>query len=222
MPNLVHHRGDRRLAPRDANPGGTMTDLELLRRQLRRARLALPPEAQAAAQRSALKRIRHHPTFRRARRIAGYFGSNGEIDPMPLLSRAARMGKRCYLPVLHPFKPGHLWFYRWRPADALHPNRFGIPEPRRRRAGLIPARRLDLAIVPLLGFDMDCNRLGMGGGYYDRTFAFVQRHPVARRPFLLGLAHDSQRVDRLLPQPWDIALDAVVTDCRTYKRRPSR
>jgi len=198
-----------------------MTDLQQLRRQLRRARLALSPEAHAAARKEALARIRRHPRFRRARRIAGYFGSKGELDPMPLLEYAVALGKRCYLPVLHPFLPGQLWFYRWRPGDPLMPNRFGILEPRPRRSGLIPARRLDLVIVPLLGFDSDCHRLGMGGGYYDRSFAFVRRLTHARRPFLLGLAHESQRVARLEAQPWDVTLDAVATDRHLYSATPS-
>lgn len=193
-----------------------MTDLQLLRRQLRRDRLALPPKAQEAARAAALQRVRRHPRFRRARRVAGYFGSNGEIDPMPLLEEAARAGKRCYLPVLHPFKQGRLWFCRWQPGDALRLNRFGILEPVPRRAGLIAARRLDLVIVPLLGFDSDCHRLGMGGGYYDRSFAFLGILTHARRPFMLGLAHESQRVDQLMPQPWDITLDAIATDRHLY------
>jgi len=199
-----------------------MTALLLLRPHLRRTRLALSPQAHAAARDAALQRIRRHPRFRRARRIAGYFGSKGEIDPMPLLEQAVHLGKRCYLPVLHPFRTGQLWFYRWRPGDPLVLNRFGIPEPRPRRSGLIPARRLDLVIVPLLGFDRDCHRLGMGGGYYDRSFAFVRRLKRARRPFLLGLAHDAQQVDRLDAQPWDITLDAIATNRNLYTRTPSR
>ena len=200
-----------------------MTDLKQLRVELRRARFALEPEAHKAAQTAALKRIHRYPRFQRARRIAGYFGSKGEIDPMPLLEHAAGMGKRCYLAVLHPFRRGELWFYRWFPGDALATNRFGIPEPKRRGGTrLIPARRLDLVIVPLLGFDNHCHRLGMGGGYYDRSFAFMHRLRHARRPFMLGLAHESQRVDCLVPQPWDIALDAVVTDRCLYSCKRSR
>jgi len=199
-----------------------MTDLQQLRRQLRRTRLTLSPQAHAAAREAALARIKRHPRFRRARRVAGYFGSKGELDPMPLLEHAVQMGKRCYLPVLHPFRSGQLWFYRWRPGDALTLNRFGIPEPRPRRSGLIAARRLDLVIVPLLGFDSDCHRLGMGGGYYDRSFAFVHRLKRARRPFLLGLAHESQRVEQLEAQPWDVTLDAVATDQHLYLATPTR
>jgi 5-formyltetrahydrofolate cyclo-ligase len=198
-----------------------MSDQKTLRRQLRKIRLALSAREQAAAAKAALSRIRRHPKFRRARRIAGYFGTDGELNPMPLLEQAARMRKACYLPVLHPLRPGLLWFVRWRPGDALIRNRFGIPEPVPRGSTLLAARRLDLVIVPLLGFDSSCRRLGMGGGYYDRSFAFVRRFRHVKRPFLLGLAHESQRVDKLHSEPWDVALDAVATDHHLYSVTPT-
>ena len=137
---------------------------------------------------------------------------------MPILEQAAASGKRCYLPVLHPFLHGRLLFCRWQPGERLWPNRFGILEPRSRRDHILPARRLDLVIVPLLGFDIACHRLGMGGGYYDRTFAFLNQRRHIRRPLLIGLAHELQLVDRLDPQPWDVQLDAVVTAQRIYRR----
>ena len=194
-----------------------MTDQQTLRRHLKKARRSLDPGTAAQAQRAALRRLKRLSCFRDARRIAAYVGSNGEIDPMPLLTAAAERGKRAYLPVLHPFRPGRLWFSRWRPGERLLPNRFGIPEPTRRHDQLLPARRLDLVIVPLLAFDADCHRLGMGGGYYDRTFAFLNQRVHIRRPLLIGLAHELQHVDSLDPQPWDVPLDAVVTAQRIYR-----
>jgi len=206
-----------KLAPMHLEKTRKLTDLSALRRQLKRNRLALPPDIRATAEANALRRIQRVPQFRRARRIAGYVGSKGEIDPMPLLMLAAQMGKACYLPVLHPFRTSRLWFCRWRPGDRMVVNRFGIPEPLPRRDRLLAARRLDLVIVPLLGFDSDCHRLGMGGGYYDRSFAFVNRLEHAKRPYLLGLAHESQRIDHLDSQPWDVTLDAVVSDRHYYQ-----
>ena len=195
-----------------------MTDQQTLRRHLKQARRGLDPDIAALAQREALQRLQHLPAFRRARRIGGYAGSNGEIDPISLLHDTASQGKRAYLPVLHPFRPGRLWFCRWLPGERLWPNRFGILEPASRRDHILPARRLDLVIVPLLGFDIACHRLGMGGGYYDRTFAFLNQRRRIRRPMLIGLAHELQLVDRLDPQPWDVQLDAVVTAQRIYRR----
>ena len=84
---------------------------------------------------------------------------------------------------------------------------------------MIAARNLDLVIVPLLGFDQDCNRIGMGGGYYDRSFAFRRRFKHVKRPYLLGVAHEAQRVERIKAQPWDVSLDAVVTEKNLYCRK---
>ena len=195
-----------------------MTDQQTLRRHLKQARRRLAPEAVAQAQRSALHQLQHLPEFRRARRIAGYVGSNGEIDPMPLLIAAAEQGKHVYLPVLHPLRPGRLWFCRWRPGQAMTLNRYGIPEPARHRGHLLPARRLELVIAPLLGFDCACHRLGMGGGYYDRTFSFLHQHRHIHRPRLIGLAYELQCVESLDPQPWDVRLDAAITENRIYRR----
>ncbi len=196
-----------------------MNDLQTLRRHLKQARLALSPAERRQSQRRVLERLLTLPEFRRARRVAGYIGNRGEIDPFPLLEVAVELGKRVYLPHLHPFLPGRLWFYRWLPGDRLLCNRFGIPEPRPRRDHRLPASQLDVAVVPLLGFDADCHRLGMGGGYYDRTFAFLRHAPRRRRPLLIGLAHDLQRVDDIEQRPWDIPLDAVITPHHTYRRR---
>lgn len=98
-------------------------------------------------------------------------------------------------------------------------NRFGIPEPPITSGGLLPARQLDLVLVPLLGFDDECNRLGMGGGFYDRTFAFLRFRRHLRRPFLLGFADEAQHVPSLPAKPWDVRLDAVVTNHALMKRR---
>lgn len=186
-----------------------MSDLRELRRELRARRLKLPDTLQ-----------RHHGTqigsllgstlpFARARRIAGYLPNDGEIDPLPLLLRAAAMGKECYLPVLHPVRHNSLWFCAWLPGDPLHVNRFGIEEPahiKRRSA----AWSLDIILLPLVGFDRDGHRLGMGGGFYDRTLAFRRRH--RNGPLLIGLAHSCQEVERIERQRWDVPLDAIVTE----------
>lgn len=196
-----------------------MQDPQALRPHLKLLRSSLSARARRDAEALVLHRLLHHPRFLHAKRVAGYFGSNGEIDPMPLMAHAAALHKHCYLPVLHPFRTGCLWFCRWHPGDQLQLNRYGIPEPVPSAGALISARWLDLVVVPLLGFDPACHRLGMGGGYYDRTFSFARRHRLASRPFLLGVAHEVQRVDALPSRPWDVQLDCIVTDRKCYSRR---
>ncbi len=189
-----------------------MANLTALRKTLKRQRQSLTDVERRNAADAAITHILHHPRYRSANRLAAFIGTNGELDPSPLLYHAAALNKSCYLPVLHPFLKGRLWFCHWQPDITLHLNRFNIPEPLPHWHKLIAARYLDLIIVPLLGFDNQGRRLGMGGGFYDRTLAFVNRNRYATRPFLLGFAHHSQQVTSLVPNTWDVPLDAVATD----------
>ncbi len=139
------------------------------------------------------------------------------------MNDALRDGKAIYLPVLGRSIGDRtrvkLRFVRWTTSETMHPNRFGIPEPTRRGRHIRPARHLDLILVPLVGFDSACNRIGMGGGYYDRTLAYLKARRFWRRPRLIGVAHECQRIETIETRPWDVPLDAVVTERRVYFRR---
>jgi 5-formyltetrahydrofolate cyclo-ligase len=191
--------------------------LPSLRRRLRAARRALSPVEQTAHAGAVAARIARDPRLRRARRIALYLPADGEVDPVPLRTLLNGSAHRWYLPVLRGHAAGRLWFVRWRERDRLRCNGFGIPEPVRRRY-IHPTHALDLVLAPLVGFDAQCNRIGMGGGFYDRTLAFLHRRRHWRRPLLIGLAHECQRVDRIEPSPWDVPLDAVFTEAGVYRR----
>ena len=185
----------------------THSSRQLLRRTLRMCRRNLSPAEQRRASRALLS---HWPLTRelaRVRHIAFYDAVDGEIDPSPLMQRCLRSGKRVYLPVL---KPGNrLDFYRFRPGGKTLCNRLGIREPHRRNKTQL--HKLDLVVTPLVGFDARGHRLGMGGGFYDRSFAFKRGMHKKARPRLVGLAHECQRVEMLVQQPWDVALWAVAT-----------
>lgn len=161
-------------------------------------------------------------SFLRARRLAAYLAADGEIDPSPLIARARMRGKRIHLPVLRPGPLPRLWFVEHRPGHPMRPNRFGIPEPRRRGRRLRLPGSLDLLLIPLVGFDADCNRMGMGAGYYDHTLAYLRGRRLWHRPLLIGLAHECQRVGHLDAEPWDVPLDLVVTEARVYRRPRGR
>ncbi|WP_246125342.1 5-formyltetrahydrofolate cyclo-ligase [Exilibacterium tricleocarpae] len=182
-----------------------------LRRVMRARRRQLTPQQQALAARRLMRLLRRQPLFVRSRHIAFYLASDGEINPAPLLELAWRAGKCCYLPALARGADGRLRFARYRPGSRLRPNRYGIPEPAITAGNCLPAAALDLVLLPLVAFDPSGARLGMGGGYYDRTFAFKQRLP-AQQPYLLGLAHQCQQVEALATAHWDIPLHAVATD----------
>tara|TARA_R110002072_G_scaffold269868_2_gene429439 strand:+ start:174334 stop:174942 length:609 start_codon:yes stop_codon:yes gene_type:complete len=145
-----------------------------------------------------------------AKRIAFYQATGGEIDPARLFRSALRQGKQCFLPVLHPFKANRMLFVRVHAKTPLQLNRWGIPEPVPRAGQTVHARQLNLVLVPLVGFDRQGHRIGMGKGYYDRTFAFRQQ--LKKRPLLAGLAHDCQRVEQgIEPSAWDVRMDVIFT-----------
>lgn len=127
------------------------------------------------------------------------------------------MNKQCYLPVLDPLGSNRLWFAPLFPGASLRPNRFGIPEPNVAARHLVSARHLDLLLLPLVAFDHLGNRLGMGGGFYDRSLAYIKHRHQWRRPHLYGVAHQFQCVPLLQQASWDIPLNGIVTDQRIYR-----
>lgn len=181
-----------------------------LRREMRRHRRTLSASDRYAAARALSRRLAGSRWFINSRTIAVYLPNDGEISLLPLVARAWSMGKRTYLPKL--FGP-KLWFLPFHPRTAFAGNRFAIPEP------VAPIRRrirpmfLDLVLFPLVAFDRAGNRLGMGGGYYDRTFEAVRRRTVWRGPKRVGVAYELQRVDALPAADWDVPLDAIATEC---------
>jgi 5-formyltetrahydrofolate cyclo-ligase len=196
--------------------------LPLIRRDLRQARRHLSPQDQRLHARALARLLGKDPVFLRARSLAAYWAADGELDPGPLLALARRRGRRTFLPVLRRASPGRLWFLAHRPGESMRPNRFGIPEPRHRSEPIRLPWHLDLILMPLVGFDPNCNRLGMGGGFYDRTLAYLRHRSYWRRPRLIGIAHECQRLARIEPRPWDIPLDGVATERRIYWRRGLR
>lgn len=193
-----------------------------LRRELRQRRRALTPRQRRHASRDLARRLRAAPPFRNARRIAFYLATGEEMDLAPLLRFALRHRRRCYLPVLRPRFLHGLWFAEYRPGDPLPKNRFGIPEPSIRRRHPVPLRGLDLVLVPLVGFDGAGNRIGMGGGYYDRTFAWVRRFRHWQGPKRIGVGYECQRVEQIAPRPWDVPLHGVATEAAFYRPAAAR
>ena len=181
---------------------------------MRKRRRALTSSQQKIAALQLFRTIVSSSLFRFSRRMAFTMANDGEIDPSLLLAAAQRRGKECYLPVMSAVGVARLRFKRWRKGDALRKNFFGIAEPHQGR--YCPPRILSLVLMPLVAFDPSCNRLGMGKGYYDRTFAFRRRN-AQHRPALLGLAHECQRVEQLEVEAWDLPLDGVVTDRAWYR-----
>lgn len=183
-----------------------------LRKELRSARRALTPAQQHRASRQLFRQLAQHPLFIRSRHIAFYLANDGEIDPVLLFRHARRLGKICYLPVVSGWPGTSMKFQRVHRRQRWTRNRFGIAEPQAKGNHQTVPWRLDLVLMPLVGFDTHGNRLGMGGGFYDRTFAYRRRRRNWFTPRLLGLAHDCQKVEALPVASWDIPLDGIATD----------
>ncbi len=208
------------MKPSSSIPQQSPETRKALRQRLRRARRQLSFSEQRHAALGLTRQLRHTGLWQGARHIAFYQAVDGELVTLPALRLAWQQGKACYLPVLHPIKDDHMVFVRIWPGSRLAYNRWGIPEPKAALKHSVSPRRLDLVLLPLVGFDEAGNRIGMGKGFYDRTFAF--RRGKCRRPALTGLGHECQKVaEGIAPSAWDVPLDALATP-RRYKSIKNR
>ena len=180
---------------------------DTLRRELRAKRRALPAAIRIAAAEALAARLLTLPYAPLSGPVAGYWAMDGEIA---LHAWQLRLPRDCIycLPVLH--EDGRLRFAPWRAGAPLTANRFGIPEPDVPASSLLAAEAMALVVAPLVAFDARGHRLGMGGGWYDRTFAF--RRERAAPPHLVGAAFAAQQVESVFPESWDMPLDALCTE----------
>lgn len=193
----------------------------VIRKRLRQIRLAVKRTERVLAARQIARRGQILLTA--GRRCGLYLPSKGEVDVLPLINRGLAKGARCFLPVVPPPRQRKLWFTELHPTGRWAPNRYGIPEQSHRSQPRVRAMRLDVLFLPLLGFDAAGYRMGMGGGYYDATLAYLRQRRHWRRPWLIGVGFACQRVESLPADPWDIPLDAVLTEqgLRRWRRRRS-
>jgi len=188
-------------------------DHSKLRQAIRRQRRALSPERQQQAARRLFAELIQLPVIQNAQHLALYLASDGEIDPAMYAQWAWQRGVKLYLPVIE--RAGSaLRFAQYHEHCVLKANRFGIPEPDSKPGQWQEAEAMDVILMPLVAYDGQGNRIGMGGGFYDRTLAFKSRQPYHRAPELIGLAHSLQCVDKIIPASWDIPLDGIATEQR--------
>ncbi len=199
----------------DTTPSSTASSRQQIRQAVRQNRRLLTSEQQALFAQQACKRVIAHPKIIEAESVAVFLSFDGELDTQPLIQQLWRQGKRVYLPVLHPFCVGHLLFLRYAPDTELVRNRLKIMEPRLDVRQVLPLPQLDILLTPLVAFDQQGQRLGMGGGFYDRTLQY--RNQMSRGPYPIGLAHDCQQVDALPVESWDIPLPEMITPSRHWQ-----
>jgi 5-formyltetrahydrofolate cyclo-ligase len=176
----------------------------------RRSISSLQRDSAASA---ALRLLMDHPLFISSQQIACYLAQDNEFDCEPFITAISAAQKKCFLPILSEQKNQGLTFAAYSPNDPLSLNRYNILEPKNKT--IIPCSALDLVFLPLVGFDLQGRRLGMGGGYYDRTFAFLNKEKT-HKPYLIGLAYECQYVPEIPEEDHDVLLDAVLTEERMY------
>lgn len=185
--------------------GDCAEDRRQLRTELRARRRDFPEAERISAAERLAGNLLKLPFAPVRGHVAGYWAMDGEIALDPWQIELPAECVYC-LPVL---AVDRLCFAPWRPGDPLINNRYGIPEPEVGHAELLEAGQLTMVAVPMVGFDTKGQRLGMGGGWYDRSFAF--RREDRPPPWMVGVAFDFQRLATLDAADWDIPMDAVCT-----------
>jgi len=176
-------------------------------------RKAISPKQQSHAAVNLAKSARGFKPLLNCRRVLSYSPVAGEIDPSILLSS---LNSDVYLPRIMNYQKGLMQFFKANPSNTKQPtdlnaNAFGIDEPSSKKPRLA-AKHFDVVLMPLISFDREGNRLGMGAGFYDRSFSFRNQTQHLKRPLLVGLAHHSQETKSIISDPWDVSLDAIITD----------
>lgn len=206
-------------SPENINP--TSQNIEHQRAAIRKRRAALSSEERQHLSQKICQRVLSSDYFIKANEVALYLAAQGEVEAKTLIDFALENNKRIYLPALDPHDKTRMHFVQYKKEDSLILNRFGMPEPVLAEDRIIDAKKLDLVLCPLVAFDEHANRVGMGGGFYDRHFSFKnevedEAKNAESPPTLVGLAYDFQKVDAIKPAPWDVPMSAVVSEKKIY------
>lgn len=187
-----------------------MQDTQTLRKQIKLQRQSLSIAKQTQASLAIFNQLKQESIFQDAQSVGIYLSFKGEVDTTPIIDHLWQNNKHCFIPVIAP-EQNQLSFHPYTPDTKMTKNRFDILEPSKLTKAL-PLTQLDLVITPLVAFDKACNRIGMGKGFYDRTF-----EDDSTRPPLVGLAYDFQAVQTITPNPWDVPLTLVITNQTIYR-----
>jgi len=190
-----------------------MNERSQLRKTIRQRRNALSDTKQVEAGLALTESLSSHKKIQQASRIAIYLSNDGELSTDSFIAWCWQNNKEVYLPVVHPFSSGNLLFLRYQAETQLISNRYGILEPKLDVTKVSPLAELDVICTPLVAFDTSGARLGMGGGFYDRSLAHWQQTKL----YPLGLAHDCQLVESVPMESWDVPLPEIITPSKNYR-----
>ncbi len=190
-----------------------MTTNKNIRKEMRTKRQRLSSRQQQIAAEQLAMQLVKHPIFKHSQNIACYLATQGELSLMPLIQACWQYNKNVYLPVLQPRNHHPLWFVPFTPTTTLSLNRYGILEPNHRknqRSKKIIT--LDSIFLPLVAFDLNGNRVGMGAGYYDRTLNMLKTRQYWLKPRLIGVGYAFQQIESIKTNAWDVPMHFISTD----------
>ncbi|MAR55740.1 MAG: 5-formyltetrahydrofolate cyclo-ligase [Rickettsiales bacterium] len=178
-------------------------DKTALRQQHKSARDSLSLAERSAAAQSFRLHFHDHPYLSLARSFAGYYPIGSEADILPIYQHMAKFNKPMGLPRI---QESGLNLHHWKPGETLEDGPLGTKQPPPDTPPLLP----EVLLVPLLAFDASGNRLGYGGGYYDRLIQMLRATETA--PLVVGVAYGMQEVEALPQEAHDEPLDGILTE----------
>lgn len=180
-----------------------------IRKDKRATRQSIPNEQKQQKSAVICQQVITHPRYQAATKISAYLAMPEEVSVVTIIKDAWENGKTVYLPVVMGWgKP--LKFAPYHKDSELIPDSLGIKIPAVDSSAYIDADELDFVVTPLVAFDKNRNRIGMGGGFYDRTFAFTEH---SEQTFLAGVAFSEQQSDELINEnDWDIKPTIIISD----------
>lgn len=190
-----------------------------IRSKILNKRKTLSTSFQKEAAQALLLRLKSDPNIKNAKHIALYLATNGELDLQPFIHWCWQHNKYIYLPIIHPFSKGSLLFLRYSDSSTMVANQYNIKEPKLDVRDIKPLQQLDIVLTPLVAFDTTGARIGMGGGYYDRTLANWYKNYDQNKqnsPVVIGVAHDCQQVVKVPDETWDVPLPKIMTPTQTF------
>lgn len=193
---------------------GSASDHANIRKKIRAQRKTLSTNIIHSASHLLCEKIIHLPEFLQSQHIAYYISHENEIDSAEIIQHAKKLNKSLYLPIIS--AKNELDFYLINVDTQFTKNKFNISEPIINNQKPISPAQLNLILIPLVAFDKHCNRLGRGLGYYDQYLQFTKNTARDKRPVLIGLAYEFQKVEKIIPNSWDISMDFIVTEENIY------